>query len=65
MPTADIINSSHAPFSPFSLCKTPPLPPQVLSDCTVIRKYKRQGHGAHEVIPGTQKKRTALAKIER
>ena len=40
-------------------------PPQVLSDCTVIRKYKRQGHGAHEVIPGTQKRRTALAKIER
>lgn len=45
--------------------KHPHSPPQVLSDRTVIRKYKRQGHGAHEVIPGTQKRRTALAKIER
>lgn len=38
--------------------KHPHSPPQVLSDSTVIRKYKRQGHGAHEVIPGTQKRRT-------
>ena len=60
MPTADIINSSMLHFLLFHFVNHHHSPPQVLSDHTVTRKYKGQGHGAHEVIPGTQKRRTPL-----
>lgn len=64
MPTTGIINSSMLHFLLFHFVKHRHSPPQVLSDHTVTRKYKGQGHGAHEVIPGTQKRRTPLAMVE-
>lgn len=64
MPTAILLIPPMLHFLLFHFVKQHHSPPQVLSDRTVIRKYKGQGHGAREVTPGTQKRRTALDMVE-
>lgn len=64
MPTAILLIPPMLHFLLFHFVKQHHSPPQVLSDRTVIRKYNGQGHGAREVTPGTQKRRTALDMVE-
>lgn len=64
MPIAILLIPPMLHFLLFHFVKQHHSPPQVLSDPTVTSKYKGQGHGAREVTPGTQKRRTALDMVE-